>query len=67
MESLARFVQMEVIEAVTQWQNRNYADESDCWHDSLLICRKPDKGIWWNKKSNLNRWLQHRTATIGMR
>ncbi|ESS71596.1 methyltransferase family protein [Methyloglobulus morosus KoM1] len=66
MVSLAHFAQMEVIEAVTQWQDLGY-DDSDCWHDSMLVCRKPDKGIWWNKKSSLKRWLQHWTTTIGMR
>jgi len=67
MVSLAHFAQMEVIEAVTQWQDLGYADSSDCWHDSMLVCRKPDKGVWWNKKSSLKLWLQHWTATIGMR
>ena len=66
MTSLAHFAQMEVIEAVTQWQDLGCAD-SDCWHDSLLVCRKPDNGWWWKKKSNLKRWLQHRANTIGMR
>jgi SAM-dependent methyltransferase len=66
MVSLAHFAQMEVIEAVTQWQDLGYSD-SDCWHDSMLVCRKPDNGLWWNKKSNLKRWLQHRATTIGMR
>jgi SAM-dependent methyltransferase len=66
MVSLAHFAQMEVIEVVTQWQDLGYADGSDSWHDSMLVCRKPDKGMWWNKKSNLKRWLQHWTTTIGM-
>jgi SAM-dependent methyltransferase len=66
MISLAQFAQLEVIEAVTQWQDLGY-DDSDCWHDSMLICRKSNHGWWWNKKSNLKRWLQHRATTIGMR
>ena len=67
MSSLANFAQMEVLEAVTQWQDQGYIDGSDCWHDSMLICRKPDNGILWNKKSNLKRWIQHWALTIGMR
>lgn len=67
MASLAHFSQMEVIETVTQWQDLGYADGSDHWHDSMLICRKPNNGIWWNKKSSLKRWLQHWATTIGMR
>ena len=66
MVSLAHFAQMEVIEAVTQWQDLGCAD-SDCWHDTLLVCRKPDNGVWWNMKSSLKRWLQHWAITIGMR
>lgn len=66
MASLAHFAQMEVIEAVTQWQDLGYAD-SDCWHDSMLVCRRQDNGMWWNIKSDLKRWLQHRANTIGMR
>ena len=67
MESLAHFAQMEVIEAVTQWQDIGYADCSDSWHDSMLICRKPDNGVWRNKKNSLKRWLQQWTNTIGMK
>jgi SAM-dependent methyltransferase len=67
MATLAHFGQMEVIEASTQWDDKGYVDGSDWWHDSLLICRKPDHGVWWNTKSGLKRWLQHRAMTIGMR
>jgi len=67
MVSLAHFAQMEVIEAVTQWQDLGYVDGSDSWHDSMLICRKPDKGMWWNKKFCFKRWLQHWTSTMGMK
>jgi len=66
MHSLALFAQMEVIEATTQWEDEGHADGSDWWHDSMLICRKPDKGALWKFKSDLKRWLQHRTMTIGM-
>lgn len=65
--SLAHYAQMEVIEAVTQWQDLGYADESDLWHDSMLVCRKPDKGVWRNKKSSLKRWFQHWTIRTGMK
>lgn len=67
MTSLAHFAQMEVIEAATQWEDKGYADGSDWWHDSMLVCRKPDNGTWRNMKSNLQRWVQHRTLTMGMR
>jgi hypothetical protein len=64
--SLAQFAQMETIEAVTQWEDRGDA-ESDTWHDSMLVCRKPDDGAWSNLKSAVRRWIQHRAYTIGMR
>jgi len=67
MVSLAQFAQLEVIEAVTQWEDLGYADGSDPWHDTMLVCRKPNKGVLWNKKSSLKRWLQHKATTIGMR
>ena len=66
MISLANFAQMDVLEATTQWQDLGDAD-SDAWHDSMLVCRKPDNGMWINKKRDLKRWLRHRTNTIGMR
>jgi SAM-dependent methyltransferase len=67
MICLACFAQMEKIEVSTQWEDLGYDDGSDWWHDTMLICQRPDKGIWWNLKSNLKRWFQHRAMTIGMR
>ncbi len=67
MIALAHFAQMEVLEANTQWEDKGYSDGSDWWHDSILVCRKPTLGTWWNIKSNLKRWLQHRTLTLGLR
>jgi SAM-dependent methyltransferase len=67
MTSLAHFAQLEVIEATTQWEDKGYADGSDWWHDSMLVCRKPDNGTWRNAKNSLQRWVQHRTLTMGMR
>lgn len=65
MASLAKFAQLEVVEAVTQWDDLGDRD-SDCWHDSMLVCRKSNHGWWWNSKSDLKRWLQHRTTAIGV-
>ena len=67
MASLAHFAQMEVLEVSTEWEDKGYMDGSDWWHDSMLVCRKPDNGTRWNMKSALKRWLQHRAMTIGMR
>jgi SAM-dependent methyltransferase len=41
--ALAKYAALETILVYTQWENENYQDSSDVWHDSVLICRKPDK------------------------
>lgn len=66
MASLAEFARLETVEAVTQWDDLGDA-VSDCWHDSMLVCRKPDRGAWLNLKDALRLWFQHRTITLGMR
>jgi hypothetical protein len=66
MAALAQFAQMDLLQAATEWEALGYSDESDLWHDSILVCRKPNLGAWWMAKSSLKRWLQHYTATIGM-
>ncbi|SDT93769.1 Methyltransferase domain-containing protein [Pseudomonas pohangensis] len=67
MRALAEFAQMDVLHVSTQWHEHGYLDCSDSWHDSLLICQRPDNGRVWNAKSALKRWLQHRALTIGLR
>lgn len=67
MHALAIYAQMEMLEAKTQWLDEGHNDGSDWWHDSMLVCRKPDLGAWWSLKSGLKRWLQHRALTIGLR
>lgn len=42
-KSLAKYAGLEIIEVFTQWENKNYPDGSDQWHDSVLICQKPEK------------------------
>jgi hypothetical protein len=66
MTSLAEFAQLDTIEAVTQWEDQGDA-VSDAWHDSMLVCRKADRGTWWNLKSACRRWVVHRASTIGLR
>jgi len=66
MVSLAQFAQLETLEAVTQWDDLGDA-VSDAWHDSMLVCRKPDRGPWLNLQSRVRRWVQHRANTIGLR
>jgi SAM-dependent methyltransferase len=66
MIALAQFAQMEILEVVTQWENVGDA-ESDLWHDSMLVCRKPDHGTWLHLKAAFRRWVQRRANTMGLR
>lgn len=44
--AMARFASLEVLEVSTQWEAQGYSlDESDLWKDSLLIARKPTRGV----------------------
>lgn len=47
--ALAKYADLEPVEVFTQWDNNNYPDGSDMWHDSVLICRKPGKRSIINK------------------
>jgi len=67
MCAMAYFARMEIIEATTQWEDEGYEDGSDWWHDSMLVCRKPDRGSLGNMKNNLILALKHLAMTMGMR
>ena len=42
LRALARYTGLEVLEAWTQWQDSpHYDSESNKWHDSVLVARKP--------------------------
>jgi hypothetical protein len=64
--ALAEFAHLETLEAVTQWEDLG-DPVSDAWHDSMLVCRKPDRGWMSNAATSIRRWLAHRAMTIGMR
>ena len=67
MHALANYAQLEVLEATTQWHDEGHVDGSDTWHDSMLVCRKPELGRWRSLRSGVKLWLQHRALTIGLR
>jgi SAM-dependent methyltransferase len=67
MQALAVFARMDVLEAATQWEDQGYADGSDQWHDTLLICRKPDLGRWGNLLNAFHCRLRHYALSVGMR
>jgi SAM-dependent methyltransferase len=44
LSALARYAGLEVLEATTQWEDLpEYDNESNKWHDSVLVARKPNK------------------------
>jgi SAM-dependent methyltransferase len=63
MAALAEFARMDLVETATQWDDQG-DPESDAWHDSLLVCRKPRRHGWSNLTETVQRWVQHRALTI---
>jgi SAM-dependent methyltransferase len=57
LDAMARYGGLDVIEARTQWEDLpQYDSESNKWHDSVLIARKPketSKRRWQNR---VGRW-----------
>jgi SAM-dependent methyltransferase len=41
MRAIAQFAKLEVLEAFTQWEDEDYADGSNVWHDTVLVASKP--------------------------
>jgi SAM-dependent methyltransferase len=42
LRAIARYAKLETLEAWTQWDDLpNYDNESNKWHDSVLVARKP--------------------------
>jgi hypothetical protein len=66
LAALADFAGLETLEAVTQWDDLG-DPISDAWHDSMLVCRKPQPGAWRHFTTSAQRWVQHRALTIGLR
>lgn len=40
LKAMAKFADMEVLHAQTQWEDLGYEDGSDHWKDSILVCKK---------------------------
>jgi SAM-dependent methyltransferase len=42
LRAIARYAQLEIVECWTQWEDLpHYDNESNKWHDSVLVARKP--------------------------
>jgi SAM-dependent methyltransferase len=66
LHALARFAQLDVLAAFTQWEDLHYPDNSDIWHDSVLICRKPLCTRWISLKRRLKRFVQLKVGASGL-
>jgi SAM-dependent methyltransferase len=72
LHAAARYAELEILEVHTQWEDLvQYDNESNKWHESILIARKPAESFWKNLRRALrpwwNRWqrLSHqRTAAL---
>jgi SAM-dependent methyltransferase len=55
LRAMARYARLEVLEAWTQWEDRpQYDNESNKWHDSVLVTRKPETAV----SPAWSRWLR---------
>ena len=57
--ALAKFSQLDVLSVSTQWESLGYEDGSDVWHDSILVCRKPEFSRYIAFKAMLKNRIQH--------
>lgn len=69
LHAAARYAELEVLEARTQWEDLSqYDEESNKWHESILIALKVAEPFWKTMqralRPRLNRWrgLSHRRS-----
>jgi len=59
LSALAKSSQLAVVTASTQWGASGYDDGSDQWHDSMLVCRKPEFSRYIALKARVKNRMQH--------
>ena len=58
MRAVARYAGLEVLEAVTQWEDLpEYDNESNKWHDSMLVARKLREPLSVRTVRALHTWI----------
>jgi SAM-dependent methyltransferase len=58
LRAAARYAGLETIEAWTQWEDRpQYDHESNKWHDSVLVARKPREKTATRWRRSFERWF----------
>lgn len=66
LRAAARYAGLETIEAWTQWEDLpQYDSESNKWHDSVLIARKPDETLQRRWLLRLSEWVDRKMSTTG--
>ncbi len=61
LRAAARYAGLETIEAWTQWDDpQKYDDESNKWHDSVLIARKPNETFSRRWLLRLSEWVDRK-------
>jgi SAM-dependent methyltransferase len=59
LRAMARYAGLEVLEARTQWEDlEQYDIESNIWHDSVLVARKPPEHFRKRLRRKLHAWLK---------
>jgi SAM-dependent methyltransferase len=59
LRAAARYAGLEILEASTQWENLpQYDNESNKWHDSLLVARRPNEKRRRNWRRRLDDLLE---------
>ena len=57
LRAVARYAGLETIEAWTQWEDLpQYDNESNKWHDSVLVARKPNEKLATRWRRRLGSW-----------
>ena len=57
--ALARFASLDVLEVFSQNGISGYADESDLWQDTVMVCRKTVSSKWSSLKKEFRHCLLH--------
>ncbi len=66
--ALGRFARLTVVEAFTQWEpDPRYADLSNSWRDSVLICRKENLHLLSAWKQKILRGILHKISVMQLK
>ena len=58
LRAAARYAGLETVEAWTQWEDLpQYDRESNKWHDSVLVARKPNEKLRARWQRSFDRWV----------